>query len=120
VEGLFVVFAIVAAVLKIVAVSNEQKKKNAADKSPVSVPKTSEETSPIRAVRAQKREAVARAEEWRAAKHQQDDAEQVHSIRMDTCESKLESLRALYKAGILDREEYIQRVSRVKAKHYEA
>ncbi len=64
-----------------------------------------------------KRAEAARPEQWRAAKQQQDDAEQVHSIKMDACESKLESLRALYDAGILDREEYAQRVARVRKQH---
>lgn len=81
----------------------------------------SEDTSsPVERIRAQKREQMARVEQWRAAKTQQDDAQQLHSIKMDTCESKLESLRVLYDAGILDREEYASRVARVKAKHNEA
>ena len=33
---------------------------------------------------------------------------------MDSCEDRLESLKVLYDAGILDREEYAQRVARVK------
>lgn len=70
-----------------------------------------------RSVSAQKREAAVRPEQWRTAKAQQDDARQVHSINMDSCESKLESLKTLYDAGVLDREEYAQRVARVKAKH---
>jgi len=60
----------------------------------------------------------AQAELWREAKHKQDDAAQVHSIHMDACESRLESLRVLYDAGVLDREEYAQRVARVKEKHF--
>ena len=71
----------------------------------------------LRALSEQKREEAARPEQWRAAKRQQDDTEQVHSIRMDSCESKLESLRVLYEAGILDREEYAQRVARVESSH---
>ncbi len=64
-----------------------------------------------------KRMQTAQTELWSAAKRQQDDAERVHSVHMDTCESKLENLRILYAAGILDREEYTQRVARVKAGH---
>ena len=70
-----------------------------------------------RALSAQKREDAERSEQWRAAKRKQEDAEQLHAIHIDSCESKLESLRVLYDAGILDREEYAQRVARVKAKH---
>ena len=36
---------------------------------------------------------------------------------MDSCEDRLESLKVLYDAGILDREEYAQRVARVKKAH---
>ena len=36
---------------------------------------------------------------------------------MDSCEDRLESLKVLYDAGILDREEYAQRVARVKRQH---
>ena len=64
-----------------------------------------------------KREQMAQRETWRAAKEQQDDAEQLHAIHIDSCESKLESLRVLYEAGILDKEEYADRVIRTKAKH---
>ncbi|MBO4913672.1 MAG: SHOCT domain-containing protein [Oscillospiraceae bacterium] len=39
---------------------------------------------------------------------------------MDSCENRLESLRMLYDAGILDREEYAERVARVKALHGKA
>ena len=35
----------------------------------------------------------------------------------DSCEDRLESLKVLYDAGILDREEYAQRVARVKKAH---
>ena len=41
----------------------------------------------------------------------------VHSVHMDSCEDRLESLKGLYDAGILDREEYAQRVARVKRQH---
>ena len=47
-----------------------------------------------------------RADEW-----------EVHSVHMDSCEDRLESLKVLYDAGILDREEYAQRVARVKKAH---
>lgn len=57
------------------------------------------------------------AERWRRAKEKQDDVEQVHSIKMDSCEERLESLKTLYQAGILDQQEYDQRVERVKKKH---
>ncbi len=83
----------------------------------------SPEIAPARAqlggVTEQKRAQMRDAGQWIEAKRQQDDARQLHSIRMDTCEGKLESLRVLYDAGILDREEYAQRVARVKAKHNE-
>ena len=36
---------------------------------------------------------------------------------VDSCEGRLESLKVLYDAGILDREEYTQRVARVKSRH---
>ncbi len=83
----------------------------------------SPEIAPARAqlggVTEQKRAQMRDAGQWIEAKRQQDDARQLHSIRMDTCEGKLESLRVLYDAGILDREEYAQRVARVKSRHYE-
>ena len=45
------------------------------------------------------------------------DSGEVHSVHMDSCEDRLESLKVLYDAGILDREEYAQRVARVKQAH---
>ena len=76
--------------------------------------------APRRAPRTeQKRAQMAQAELWRAAKRQQDDAEEVHSIKMDTCESRLENLRVLYNAGILDRVEYAERVARTKQQHFQ-
>ena len=45
------------------------------------------------------------------------DSGEVHSVHMDSCEDRLESLKVLYDAGILDREEYAQRVARVKKAH---
>ncbi len=83
-------------------------------------PSTSERRNPAAkppSMSERRRAEAARPEQWRAAKRQQDDAEQVHSIRMDSCESRLESLRVLHEAGILDNEEYAQRVARVRARH---
>ena len=74
-------------------------------------------TAPIGQVSAKRREQLRSAAQWREAKRQQDDAEEVHSIRMDTCEKRLESLRVLHEAGILDDQEYAQRVARVKSSH---
>ncbi len=54
---------------------------------------------------------------WELARKKQNDSGEVHSIRMDDCESRLENLKVLYDAGILDREEYAQRVARVKQAH---
>ena len=56
-------------------------------------------------------------DQWRAAKEQQDDVEHLHAVNVDSCESKLESLKTLYDAGILSREEYDQRVAKTKARH---
>lgn len=75
---------------------------------------------PPQAVSAQKRDQMAQEEKWHDAKQRQDDAKQVHSIHVDSCENRLKNLRVLYDAGILDHEEYAQRVARVKAKHNEA
>ena len=68
-----------------------------------------------------------RADEWerneqrhadeRAHSEKQADSGEVHSVHMDSCEDRLESLKVLYDAGILDREEYAQRVARVKKAH---
>lgn len=115
---LVLVFVFVALAKK----AGEQKAKNAKDakdtRNASSSTSRSAERASVPAARAQKRVQMARAEQWRAAKAQQDDAEQVHSIHMDSCESRLESLRVLYDAGILDREEYAQRVARVREKHF--
>lgn len=54
---------------------------------------------------------------WEAARRKQADRGEVHSVHMDSCEDRLESLKVLYDAGILDREEYAQRVARVKKAH---
>lgn len=118
---LVLVFVFVALAKK----AGEQKAKNAKNakdakdtRNASSSASHSAERASVPAARAQKRVQMARAEQWRAAKAQQDDAEQVHSIHMDSCESRLESLRVLYDAGILDREEYAQRVARVREKHF--
>ena len=62
-------------------------------------------------------ERAADKQRWAAAREKQDDAAQLHAVHMDSCESKLESIRILYEAGILDREEYEQRKARIRAKH---
>ena len=54
---------------------------------------------------------------WEIARRKQADSGEVHSVHMDSCEDRLESLKVLYDAGILDREEYAQRVARVKQAH---
>lgn len=54
---------------------------------------------------------------WELARKKQNDSGEVHSVHMDSCEDRLESLKVLYDAGILDREEYAQRVARVKQAH---
>ena len=55
--------------------------------------------------------------EWAEARRHQADALRVHAVGVDSCEGRLESLRVLYDAGILDKDEYDQRVARVKARH---
>ncbi len=54
---------------------------------------------------------------WELARKKQADRGEVHSVHMDSCADRLESLKILYEAGILDREEYAQRVARVKKAH---
>ena len=54
---------------------------------------------------------------WELARKKQADSGEVHSVHMDSCEDRLENLKVLYDAGILDREEYAQRVARVKQAH---
>ena len=105
-----VALVVFIAILKSIATKSKDKKKQDAALGKTKAP-------PMKSVSAQKREQAQRVEQWRAAKTKQDDAQQLHSIKMDTCESRLENLRVLYDAGILDREEYAQRVSRVKNKH---
>ena len=68
----------------------------------------------------EKRRAAERANSqrrWADAREKQSDAALVHGVHIDSCEGRLESLKVLYDAGILDREEYVQRVGRVKARH---
>ncbi len=101
-----VFFAVMANTIR--NVNSTQKKKPQAGQQP---------RVPISAVSGARRVQLAQAEKWRAAKEQQDDAEQLHAIHIDSCESKLESLRVLYEAGILDKEEYEVRVARTKARH---
>ena len=54
---------------------------------------------------------------WELARKKQNDSGEVHAVHMDSCADRLESLKILYEAGILDREEYAQRVARVKKAH---
>ena len=54
---------------------------------------------------------------WELARKKQEDRSEVHAVHMDSCADRLESLKILYEAGILDREEYAQRVARVKKAH---
>ena len=54
---------------------------------------------------------------WELARKKQADRSEVHSVHMDSCADRLESLKILYEAGILDHEEYAQRVARVKKAH---
>lgn len=56
-------------------------------------------------------------QQWAEARKKQADALRVHATGVDSCEGRLESLKVLYDAGILDREEYAERVARVKARH---
>lgn len=65
-------------------------------------------------------EREANAKRFTAARGHQDNAERLHTVHVDSCEGRLESLKVLYDAGILDREEYRTRVERVKRRHREA
>ena len=88
-----------------------------AKKSPSAVAaKPRKQPTPSAAARPQQ----AQKERFREAKRQQDDAERLHAVHVDSCESKLESLRVLHEAGILDKEEYAERVLRTKARHERA
>jgi len=82
---------------------------------------SSPESAGVRAEKEQKhRHAAERRQSekrWADARRQQADSLRVHAAGVDSCEGRLESLRVLYDAGILDREEYAQRVARVKAQH---
>lgn len=63
------------------------------------------------------RERALNEKRFASARTKQSNADTVHAVHIDSCEGRLESLRVLYDAGILDREEYQQRVARVKAQH---
>ena len=54
---------------------------------------------------------------WAQARAKQADFAHIHAANIDSCEGRLESLKTLYEAGILDREEYTQRVARIKSQH---
>ena len=54
---------------------------------------------------------------WELARKKQADRSEIHAVHMDSCADRLESLKILYEAGILDHEEYAQRVARVKKAH---
>lgn len=111
-EGVFSFLIIVAiAAINIAARSGKKQQRGTSAK------RLSKPSAPIGQVSAQRRAQMRSDPQWREAKRQQDDAEQLHSIHMDSCESRLESLRVLHEAGILDNEEYAQRVARVKAQH---
>lgn len=64
-----------------------------------------------------RREREASAKRFASARTKQADAEQLHTVHIDSCEGRLESLKVLYEAGILDREEYRARVKRTKQRH---
>lgn len=66
-----------------------------------------------------RREREASAKRFTAARTRQTNAEQLHTVHVDSCEGRLESLKVLYDAGILDRDEYRARVERVKRQHRE-
>ena len=85
---------------------------------PATAAKPRQQPTPA-AVPPQKRAQTAQKGRFRAAQ-EQDDAERLHAVHVDSCESKLESLRVLHEAGILDKEEYAERVLRTKARHERA
>ncbi len=111
---LLVVIVILVSLAKKAGKKTDAEKKKAAERLAEAAPPLTPGNQTRRGAR---RAQAAQTELWRAAKRQQDDAAQVHSIHMDSCESRLESLRVLYDAGILDREEYAERVARVKQRH---
>lgn len=67
-----------------------------------------------------RREREASAKRFATARKKQSNAEQLHTVHIDSCEGRLESLKVLYEAGILDREEYQARVKRTKKLHRES
>ena len=73
--------------------------------------------SAVNALKKSPRRPSGRDIEAEQARRQQADALRVHAAGVDSCEGRLESLKVLYDAGILDREEYTQRVARVKSRH---
>ena len=73
--------------------------------------------SAVNALKKSPRRPSGRDIEAEQARRQQVDALRVHAAGVDSCEGRLESLKVLYDAGILDREEYTQRVARVKSRH---
>ena len=73
--------------------------------------------SAVNALKKSPRRPSGRDIEAEQARRQQADALRVHAAGVDSCEGRLESLKVLYDAGILDREEYTQRFARVKSRH---
>ena len=73
--------------------------------------------SAVNALKKSPRRPSGREIEAEQARRQQADSLRVHAAGVDSCEGRLESLKVLYDAGILDREEYTQRVARVKSRH---
>ena len=73
--------------------------------------------SAVNALKKSPRRPSGRDIEAEQARRQQADSLRVHAAGVDSCEGRLESLKVLYDAGILDREEYTQRVARVKSRH---
>ena len=110
----FLVLMLVGALMLFRFVARTTSQKGGQGSGAARITKQKPTSTPIPAARAQKRE------QWRAAKAQQDDAERLHAVHVDSCESKLESLRVLHEAGILDNVEYAERVARTKAKHARA
>lgn len=116
----FLVLMLVGALIMFRFVARTTSQKGGQGSGAARITKQKPTSTPIPAARAQKREQMAQREQWRAAKAQQDDAERLHAVHVDSCESKLESLRVLHEAGILDNVEYAERVARTKAKHARA
>ena len=88
--------------------------------SPVEIKEFHEQRRADEWEKSEQRRAAERAsseKRWAAARKQQADVALVHGVHIDSCEGRLESLRVLYEAGILDREEYAQRVARVRRAH---